>query len=83
MVLDHPAIGTCLRQARRDYFLILACQIQTSPPPFIDGGDLRPKQLYNPTLVVATVPTATTPKLAHRAHLATPFKQLFHELKLL
>jgi hypothetical protein len=29
---------------KRDLVLFLAYLIQAMPPPFIDGGDLRPKQ---------------------------------------
>jgi hypothetical protein len=43
---------------KKDYFLLLACRIQTTPPHFIDGGDLRPKQPCNPNPSAATVLTA-------------------------
>jgi hypothetical protein len=59
----------------KDYFLLLACRIKTSPPPFIDGGDLS---LSN--LITATVPIATVPKLAHRAHLTTITRHSFRAI---
>jgi hypothetical protein len=44
---DHLAVGRSVWRARRiiSYFLL---RIQTSPPPFIDERDLKPKQPPNP-----------------------------------
>jgi hypothetical protein len=51
MVLDH--LTTC----KKGYFLIFACRIQTSHSSFIDGGDLRLKQPYNPNPICRSGPS--------------------------
>jgi hypothetical protein len=47
MVLNRPAIGACLPRART--ITPNSCLLNTnSLPPFINGGDLKPKYPHNP-----------------------------------